>query len=101
MRRRPRRTGSARKRPETAPATPTAACFTLDLAVEASATQPRLLLRIHDDTGPIRLDPEQSGMGRQHIRDRANALGALYQFEPRQGRPRHWLSMPLEQRTPT
>ncbi len=68
----------------------------IDLAVEASAERPNLVLRIHDDAGPIRLDPEKPGMGLQHIRDRANALGALYQFDPLHGRPRHWLSLPLD-----
>lgn len=68
----------------------------IDLAIEAAAVRPRLVLRIHDDAGPIRLDPEKPGMGLQHIRDRANALGALYQFDPQQGQPRHWLSLPLD-----
>ena len=34
--------------------------------------------------------------GLQNIRDRANALGALYQFNPGDGQPRHWLSLPLK-----
>ncbi|WP_162349275.1 histidine kinase [Pseudoxanthomonas gei] len=68
----------------------------IDLAIEAGPQRHQLVLRIHDDAGPIQLDPEKTGMGLQHIRDRANALGALYQFDPQHGRPRHWLSMPVE-----
>ena len=67
----------------------------IHVEVQASPTRSQLVLRIHDDAGPIQLDPDNPGMGLQHIRDRANALGALYRFDAHHGYPRHWLSLPL------
>ncbi|MET0891966.1 MAG: histidine kinase [Pseudoxanthomonas sp.] len=57
--------------------------------------EPRLIMRIHDDAGPVAQATGRTGVGLQNIRDRANALGAQYRFDPQHGSPRHWVSLPL------
>ena len=72
-------------------------CHTLQiLLVAGPGAIPQLVLSIRDDAGELQLDPAHTGLGLQNIRDRANALGALYQFNPGDGQPRHWLSLPLK-----
>lgn len=61
-----------------------------------SPALPQLIMSIHDDAGAIAPDATRTGIGLQNIRDRANALGARYRFDPQHGAPRHWLSLPLE-----
>jgi len=71
--------------------------FELLLALaDDNPPESRLIMSIHDDAGPIAPAAGRTGVGLQNIRDRANALGAQYRFEPGHGSPRHWVSLPLE-----
>jgi two-component system sensor histidine kinase UhpB len=71
------------------------------IRVERSAGHAALLLSTADDAGELQMSDTRLGIGLQTIRDRANALGALYQFDPIRGEPRHWLSLPLPSTTTT
>ncbi len=73
------------------------ACSVLRIAirVDRSGADAALLLSTHDDGGPLQIGDARLGLGLQTIRDRANALGALYQFDPADGAQRHWLRLPL------
>lgn len=57
-------------------------------------------LAIRDLGGAIHLSSSSTGMGLQGIRDRANALGAAYRFNPAHGQPRHHLRLVLPGRGP-
>ena len=63
---------------------------------DAPPPESRLIMSIHDDAGSIAPAAARTGMGLQNIRDRANALGAQYRFNPQHGGPRHWLSLTLD-----
>lgn len=52
-------------------------------------------LSIRDQGGAIAATGTSGGVGLQGIRDRANALGATYRFDPASGQPRHWLRLVL------
>ena len=56
---------------------------------DAPPPESRLIMSIHDDAGSIAPAAGRTGMGLQNIRDRANALGAQYRFNPQHGGPRH------------
>ena len=57
-----------------------------------------LTLEIEDQAGEIIIDPSRPGRGLLNIRDRADAIGADYRFDPDSGMPRHrvqlWVAMP-------
>ncbi len=73
----------------------------ITIRVERSAGHAALLLSTADDAGKLQMSDTRLGIGLQTIRDRANALGALYQFDPIHGQPRHWISLPLPSATTT
>ena len=64
-----------------------------------------LTLEIEDQFGPIAIDPERPGRGLLNIRDRADAIGADYRFNPDSGMPRHrlhlWLPIPDDKPLPS
>ena len=67
----------------------------ISITVDRSDDHASLVLGTFDDAGPLTISDARLGLGLQTIRDRANALGALYQFNPLDGLPRHWLSLRL------
>lgn len=63
------------------------------LTLAPSAVAAELTLEIEDQFGPIAVDPERPGRGLLNIRDRADAIGADYRFDPESGMPRHRLRL--------
>jgi two-component system sensor histidine kinase UhpB len=74
------------------------------LTLIPTAVAAELTLEIEDQFGPIAVDPDRPGRGLLNIRDRANALGASYHFEPASGTPRHrvqmWIPLPDDEAAP-
>ena len=54
-----------------------------------------LKLEIHDSAGHLQLDEQRLGHGLLNIRDRAQAIGAEYRFDPEHGEPRHSLLLEM------
>lgn len=67
----------------------------IHLLAETTREGVALSLRIEDDAGTLAVPANPSGRGLQGIRDRANALGAVYKFNAQSGVPRHWLYVNL------
>ncbi|MFC0677722.1 MASE1 domain-containing protein [Lysobacter korlensis] len=65
----------------------------IEIILEPNDGGGELALRITDHAGELEVPAERLGHGLQSIRDRADALGAAYRFNPRSGLPRHWLQM--------
>lgn len=63
------------------------------LDAEADAVAGKLALSVTDYAGELDVPPERLGHGLQSIRDRADALAAVYHFNARSGLPRHRLQM--------
>ena len=63
------------------------------LILVPSAIAAELTLEIEDQAGAIEVDPERPGRGLLNIRDRADAIGADYRFNPESGMPRHWVHL--------
>lgn len=70
------------------------------LRLIAATISAELVLEIEDLAGAIDADPERPGRGLLNIRDRAEAIGADYSFDPASGTPRHllrlWVPLPDE-----
>ncbi len=69
-----------------------------------SAIAAELTLEIEDQAGAIEVDLDRPGRGLLNIRDRADAIGADYRFNPDSGKPRHWVHLwvplPEDEATP-
>jgi len=63
------------------------------LILVPSAIAAELTLEIEDQAGVIEVDPDRPGRGLLNIRDRADAIGADYRFNPDNGKPRHWVHL--------
>ena len=63
----------------------------IHLLVDEVGPDLQITLQVDDDAGPIAYTGTRSGHGLQGIRDRANALDAVYRFNEDEGTPRHWL----------
>jgi two-component system sensor histidine kinase UhpB len=74
------------------------------LTLIPTAVAAELTLEIEDQFGPIAVDPDRPGRGLLNLRDRANALGASYHFDPASGTPRHrvqmWIPLPDDEAAP-
>jgi signal transduction histidine kinase len=65
----------------------------LEIALDANGDTGDLVLSVTDYAGELDVPPERLGHGLQSIRDRADALAAVYHFNARSGLPRHRLQM--------
>jgi len=74
------------------------------LTLIPSAVAAELTLEIEDQFGPIDIDLDRPGRGLLNIRDRADAIGADYRFNPASGTPRHrvqmWTPLPDDEAAP-
>jgi two-component system sensor histidine kinase UhpB len=68
------------------------------LVLAPSENAAELTMEIEDQAGEIAIDANRPGRGLLNIRDRADAIGADYRFDPDSGMPRHrvhlWVAMP-------
>jgi two-component system sensor histidine kinase UhpB len=67
------------------------------LTMVPDATGSTVELRIDDEGGRFELPTGNMGHGLQNIYDRADAIGAEYNFNPESGHPRHAMYLRLEQ----
>ncbi|KGQ20234.1 Signal transduction histidine kinase, glucose-6-phosphate specific [Lysobacter dokdonensis DS-58] len=65
----------------------------IDLSVHHHLVASDVTLRIEDDAGPFDIPMGNTGHGLQNIYDRADAMGANYDFDPESGHPRHMLEV--------
>jgi two-component system sensor histidine kinase UhpB len=63
------------------------------LTLVPSEVAAELTLEIEDQFGPFAVNPDRPGRGLLNIRDRADAIGASYRFDPESGQPRHRLHL--------